>query len=394
MIKDSQYKKLEKVMERAQKENATEKIEKLAALKKLVDGTPEYERLSHEIAQIRTISDGTKQTYYDVLKAVLREAERKFGLTQWKHFKKEQAEQIIQDKIAAGESAQNIRKVVHALDFFQEHATKTRVFKENQVEIADHQKNLQTLKEQKVIRKSADSHRYKATKEESLRVIEEMEKYNPHFASIARYQLLTGFRVSEAIRQKTEHVDLLNDKHHAKGAKGGLDNVVHTDHHTEDDKAFLKRLLAKTESDTGRLFARQKDDKGNYKSDAQIRHSVTRLARRCADRLGIGGDGLTFSSHCFRGAFAIDRMLHYVEKHKEIDRIIEEKIAEQPRLRSKYENFEKRIKNKTKNPEKRQIQIYEKIQWLVSTDINHSRQDITRYYVSVKEIKAELKKHQ
>ena len=63
------------------------------------------------------------------------------------------------------------------------------------------------------------------------------------------------------------------------------------------------------------------------------------------------------------------------------------------RLKAKYEEFEKRIKEKTKNPEKREIQDYEKIQWLVSTDLNHSRQDVTRFYVPVSTIKREVAKY-
>lgn len=393
MIKDSQYKKLDKVFSRAQLENSDEKKEKLIELEELTKGTPEYEKKSKEIGQIRTISDGTKQTYKDVLKSVIRESERKFGVTEWKNLKPEHTESILNDKIARGESPNNIRKVVHALEFFQVHTVKTRVFKEKHIDVCDYQKNLDTIREKGVIRRSADSHRYKATKEESLLVIEEMEKYNPKLAAVARYQLLTGFRISEAIRQKLEYVDLVNDKHHAIGAKGGLNNVVSTNHHTQKDKEFLSELMKKPESGTDRIFHREKDKNGNYKSDEQIRLSMTRLANRCAKRLGIGGDGLTFSSHSFRGAFALDRMEYYAGNYKNLDKIIEDKIKEQPRLREKYDNFEKRIRDKVK-PElraERKIKDFEKIQWLVSTDLNHSRQDIVRYYIPSSRIKNELK---
>ena len=396
MIKESQFKKLSKVFARAQFENAAEKKEKKIELDKLVAGSPEHVKLGKEIGQIRTISDGTKQTYSDVMKSILRTAERDFGVSEWKHLKKEHTEAILQDKIEKGESGQNIRKVMSALDYFQKHATKTRVFKEKHIDLTDHPKNLKMLKDKSVERSYLKSHRYRASKEESLAVIEEMEKRNPFLAAIARYQLLTGFRVSEAIRQEFSHIDLDNDRHGAFKAKGGLNNIVHTGHHASDDKAFVANLIANHDKETNRIFRRQKDDAGNYKSDEQIRLAITRLASRCAKKLGIGGDGLTFSSHCFRGSFGNDRMKYYAKNHVDIDRIIQEKIKEQPRLEKKYDNFEKRIKGKVseKNRHKREIQLFEKIQWLVSTDLNHSRQDIARYYVSVTAIKSELAKYQ
>lgn len=392
MIKESQFKKLDKVLERAQVENSQFKKQQLKELAKLDEGTKEYDVLSKEISQIRTISDGTKETYSDVLKAVLREANEKFGVKDWKNLKKEHTEKIIQGRIDSGQSPQTIRKVAHALDYFQAHAVQTRVFKEKHIDVTDHEKNLEMLKEQKIIRKSSDSHRYRATKDECLAVVKEMAKYDKSLADVAYYQLLTGFRVSEAIRQKVAHIDLAHDRHHAIGAKGGLDNVVHTNHHSESDKAFIASLAASADPDTGRLFHRVKDKKGNYKSDSQVRQAATRLAARCAVRLGIGGDGQTFSSHCFRGAFGNDRMCHYARHHSVIDEIIAAKIAEQPRFAKKYDNFVKRIQDKRKTP--REIETYEKIQWLVSTDLNHSRQDISRYYVSADEIKAEIAKYQ
>jgi len=82
-----------------------------------------------------------------------------------------------------------------------------------------------------------------------------------------------------------------------------------------------------------------------------------------------------------------------MQYHDKIDDIIADKIREQPRLAKKYKNFEKRIKDKTTNPDGRKIHDYEKIQWLVSTDLNHSRQDIARYYILVATIKAALEKY-
>lgn len=390
----AQLKKVNKILSRAQVENSQKKKELLRELDTLVEGTSEYDKLSSEISKIRTISDGTKKTYFDTTAAVLRSAYKKFEISHWKDLKPEHTEELLMDRIAAGQSASNIRKVAHALDFINEHAVQTRVFKEeDNFEVTNHEKMLEVIDEYGVVRTYKDSHRYKATGDECLAVLNEMEKRNPELARIAHYQYLTGFRVSEAIRQKGKHVDLVDDRHHAIKAKGGLDNVVHTNHHKPEEKAFLTGLKANCDEETGRLFQRQKNKQGNYKSDEEIRRAITRLASRCAEKLGISGpNDETFSSHSFRGGFAHNRMLYYCASRDNLEQIIKDKIAEQPRLGRKYEEFENRIKEKCENPNERVIQDYEKIQWLVSTDINHSRQDVTRFYVPVSTIKKELEK--
>ncbi|OOR15771.1 tyrosine-type recombinase/integrase [Bacillus mycoides] len=394
---DAQLKKLNKILTRAQQENSEEKKQLLKKLDGLEKGSSQWDKLSREINGIQTISDGTKENYYNYTAAVLRDAYEKFGVAHFKNLTPEKTEELLRDRIQNGQSANTIRNVAHALDFVNKHAVKTRVFKEkDNFQITNHSKMLETIKEKNVKRSYKDSHRYKATGTECMEVIEEMKKYDPHLASIAQYQYLTGFRVSEAISQKANLMDLENHKHHAVKAKGGLDNVVHTNHHNSEEKAFLAELKASHDKETGRVFARQKDADGNYKSDKQTRLALTRLARRCADRLGIcGPGGETFSSHSFRGGFAHNRMVHYCQNHDRIDQIIAEKIGEQPRLQEKHAEFEKKIRDKIKeeNREDREIQVYEKIQWVISTDLNHSRQDITRFYTSGDAIKAELSKY-
>lgn len=392
---DSQLKSLKKILERAQNENASEKKQKLKNLEALVPGSSDYNKLSSDINKIGTISDGTKQTYFDVGKAVLREAYRRYGITKLKHLTPDKTKEIIESKISSGESAQNIRKTIHALDYIQKHAAKTRVFKEkHSIQLTNHTDMLDMLKDKKVIRRSSDSHRYKATKEECEKVIELMQQHNPYLADIAKYQLLTGFRVSEGIRQTSNNIQIDKDIHYAIGAKGGLDNIVHTDHQTEKEKEFMRHLVGNPEQGTNRIFHRQKDIEGNYKSDVQIRKAVTDLASKCAKKLGIGGDnGETFSSHSFRGAFAHSRMEYYARNHQDLDKIIKLKIIEQPRLAKKHANFEKRIKEKCQDPTSRIIQPFEKVQWLVSTDLNHSRQDIVRFYVSSSKIRDEITRY-
>ena len=66
---DAQLKKVGKILSRAQNENSQKKKELLRELDKLEKGTSDYDRLSNQISKIRTISDGTKKTYYDTTAA-------------------------------------------------------------------------------------------------------------------------------------------------------------------------------------------------------------------------------------------------------------------------------------------------------------------------------------
>jgi len=386
-----QLKKLNKILERAQKENADLKEQLEDQLRKTPKGTYEYNDLIRKIKKVPTISHGTKKTYYDTTAAVLKDAYEKFGITHWKQLKPEHTEQLLVERIKSGQSPSTIRKVAHSLEYVNQHAQKTRVFNEN-FNITDHTKMLKIMKENKVIRKAENSHRYKANSDECQAVLKEMEKRNPYLASIARYQFLTGFRVSEAISQKEKNLDIENGKHIAEKAKGGLTNIVHTNHHNQEEKEFLENLKKNYDKETGRIFHRQKDSKGNYKSDVKIQSALTRLAGRCAKKLGIGGSkGQTFSSHSFRGGFALIRMTHYCKNHDKLDDLIKEKISEDPkRLNERFNMFKKRIYEKRGTTE---IKDFEKVQWLVSTDLNHSRQDIVRYYVSYKTIQSELSKY-
>lgn len=160
---------------------------------------------------------------------------------------------------------------------------------------------------------------------------------------------MTGFRVSEAIRQTKKNVKLDSNIHIAIGAKGGLNNIVHTDHHDEFQRDYIKHLINNPEPGSNRIFHRQKDAKGNYKSDEQIRKAVTDLANKCARKLGVSGNkGKTFSSHCFREAFAHERMLHYVRNYQSLEGIIRKKIYEQPSLAKKYANFENELRKNAK----------------------------------------------
>ena len=283
------------------------------------------------------IADGTVQTYTDMNKATMRRAFKNFGISRIQDLKPEHVQSIVQQKINNGNSANNIRQTVHAMKYLQDNVLTTGFFKEKHgINMVNHDANLKMLKDQKIIRRAEDSHRYKAERMEALWVVEEMEKRNKVFADIGKTQLLLGGRVTETARLKAENIDLDGNRVLFKDAKGGLDNVVHINHLSGDEKAFLKDL--KDNAKDGLLF-RPRDKLGNYLDKKQVRLGVTELANNCAKKMGVGTEEKTFSSHSFRGAFAHDRGDIYAQNHAHLSRIVDEKIKEQPRLKKRYEEF-------------------------------------------------------
>ncbi|GEN55523.1 hypothetical protein [Halobacillus faecis] len=393
----AQDKKIRKVLKRAQRSNAAKKKELLKELEGYTKGTIEYQRTLNRIKQIPTIGDGTVVTYGDKAKVILKEANKKFGIREWKHFKPEHAKELLQDRIDRGLVAGTVRQTCHALEYINKHVNEMNVFKKSQkIEITDHQGMLEKVAENGIVRRAQDSTRLKATPDDCRRVLIEMERYNPRYASIARYEFLSGFRINDSVKQKVMYIDIKNNKHESRKSKGGLNNIVYTSHHNDEDKRFLEEIKRCADQGTGRIFERFKNNEDNYRSDKLVSKSVSELAKRCANRLGIKGPrGETFTSHSFRGGFGLERMEVYAANHERLDEIIKEKIEEQPRLHTRYKAFEGRIRKKIikENRDARVIQKEEKIRWLVSTDLNHSRQEVVRFYIENMNVIEALKRH-
>ena len=396
-------KKMEKLFDISQKMKLSNKDKgKLTKEEKraVLDGEKEYE-------STRGLSDGGKKTYFKDFERVRKEIYYKYGISdvekiEYKHFKG-----VISDRIESGQSPNTIKKVVQAVNFVQSVGVETGVFKN--LNLTDHEDMLQYLKNEDIERSYSNSHRYKADENECQRVIEELYTYKDgkykDYAELARLQLLTGGRRSEVIGLETKEVHVNEQKVEFLDAKGGLDNTVWCNHWTFNDKTFVSNLIdssrerhfSKSNIDDEKIF-RFKDKNGNYMTEDKVAERLNRLVKEAAERIGVGEEGKTFTSHSLRGGYAHGRVKQYSKlksKPGGIDAAIQQKIEEQPRLKSRYQKFEKHIKDKVKkeNRAARQIQDYEKIQWLVSVDLNHSRQDIVRYYVPTEVIKSELSKY-
>lgn len=380
---DGHTKKLARFFEQAQK-------------KKLSNKKPQYDEITGEEIK-RGLADGASETYFDAIQSGRTKIYDKFGISDPLKIKKEHTDWLIREDMA-GLSVNHIKKTEQAFNFLNSHAVASGVYKkvkEEDLDIIDHKEMLEYFREEGIVRSSEHSHRYKANDLECEDVIAEMYAFaggkNAEYADIARFEYLTGGRGIEAIRQQNRYIDLENEKVDFINAKGGLNNTVWAHHWTNEDKKFIKGLIDNADED-GRLF-RIKDENGNYRTDYEVKKTVNDMAKRAAKRINLDTGDKEFTAHCFRGGFAYARTTEYTSlSSQQIDEVIRRKIEEQPRLKKRYENFEKHIRDKVQDPDKRVIEDFEKVQWLVSVDLNHSRQDVVRYYIAVAVIKALLAK--
>ncbi|MCR6463214.1 tyrosine-type recombinase/integrase [Bacillus paranthracis] len=388
-------KKMEKLFEKSQQMKLSNKDKaKLTKDEKeaIKQGEKRYE-------STKGISDGSKETYLKTFERVRKEVYHKFGISDVSKITHQHTKAVIRDRIEAGQSANTIHKVVHAINFVQSVGAETGTFGEN-FNITDHEDTLTYLKNENISRKSADSHRYKANESECEKVINELYTYKGgkyrDFADLAQLQYLSGGRRSEVIGLKSNEIHIDTQKVEFNDAKGGLDNVVWGNHWTRNDTEFVTNLV--NNATDGKVF-RVKDSSGNYMSQEKVAEKLNTLVKRMAERVGVGTTDKNFTSHSLRGGYAHARVTQYVKQGRSaggLDGIIQQKIQEQPRLQARYHAFQQHILNKSKseNRKNREIKDYEKIQWLVSVDLNHSRQDIVRYYVDSDTIKSEIAQYE
>ncbi|UBM53203.1 hypothetical protein [Bacillus sp. CRB-7] len=121
------------------------------------------------------------------------------------------------------------------------------------------------MKEEDIVRRSSDSHRYKANADECKAVIDELYNYQggkyKDFADLARMQFLSGGRRSEVIGLLDKEVHVEDKIVEFNDAKGGLDNKVWVNHWSKDDKNFVANLVRNADED-GKIF-RLKNESGS-----------------------------------------------------------------------------------------------------------------------------------
>ncbi len=299
------------------------------------------------------------------------------------------------------EHASFLRGLDDALHAFAQASKASGVYK-REIRTCDKRKTSQMLNENKVFRYSKDTTVMQATREDKEKVVEQLllmkEKTNSEgkkqkidaAINVLDLELATGRRISALLRSHVDNYDKETGQYTTFGDKGGKDNESYF--LTSEAKEILDRV---TEGKNGGAmiftikYSKNHPDpnkRGQDKPVESMRKEVSALIKDAAEKAGVNRDGQKFSSHACRKGFAEERALDYIKNMSADERRAELQRRRDidPRFNARIEKVMDHIKSKFKNKTKaanRQFTDKEIIQLLVSSDINHSRKDVMRYYL-------------
>ena len=343
------------------------------------------------------LSDRTVAKYKYDFNRLMKLVESETGKTDPMKVKPNDVYRIIDKMVGeykAGKTANAsfLRSIDDSLHAFKEASKASGVFK-RELRLGDKKKIQETLNQEKVYRRASDTSVMKATREEVEKVVRELEKSTSPAKEVAikalKLEFETGRRISAILRSQVGNYDAKSGQYVTYGDKGGKDNESFfltpgargiLDSVTEDKKDgdMMFKIKYTQHRDPNKI--------GQDKSVESMRKQVSSLIQSAAKRAGVNRGELTFSSHSCRKGFADERATFYIATMTP-----EERREELERRKSLDENLSKRIdkvlehiKSKFKiegNAKNRDFTDTEITKLLVSTDINHSRIDVMRYYL-------------
>jgi integrase len=294
-----------------------------------------------------------------------------------------------------------LRGIDDALHIFKEASKVSGVYK-RELRLGDKRVIAKKLNDKKVYRKAKDTTVMQATREDMEKVIVEIEKSKSNrkakdmAIAVLRLEFTTGKRIRGLLRSKVGNYDPNTDQYINYGDKGGKNNEVYF--LTSEAKMILDKLVLKPnglrKSDGDMLFKIQftqhKDSNknGQDKPVDAMYNQISTIVKNAAKKAGVNlvEEGRKFSSHSCRKGFGVERANFYLstmnafERKKELERRVQLDPRLGERVNKVLENIKSKFKIK-KNAQKRDFTDVEIVKLLVSTDINHSRIDVMRYYL-------------
>jgi integrase len=294
-----------------------------------------------------------------------------------------------------------LRGLDDALHAFKEASKVSGVYKK-EIRLGDKRIISSMLNKEKVFRRAKDTSVMQATREDMEKVVVEIERSRANqqakdvAITVLKLEFATGRRVRALLRSKVGNFNPLMEQFVSFGDKGGKDNESFF--LTFEAKSILEQLVLKpdgTKKKDGDMmfkiqYSQHKDAKKNgqdKKVDAMY-DQIARIIRNSAKRAGVNRieDNLYFSSHSCRKGFGVQRADFYIKNMTKNEREIELERRRQldPKLSERIDKVMENIKGKFKikqNADKRVFTDIEIVKLLVSTDINHSRIDVMRYYL-------------
>ncbi|MGF7536551.1 site-specific integrase [Bacillus mexicanus] len=357
------------------------------------------------------VSDRTIDTYKDMVKSLMREVNKEFGISNVRKVKESHINDLVHkriDKYHDGDTSQayNLKTMTAALKAFNLGVEKTNVFNHKKKFALGNPEDIrETMKEQNVFRHSKASTVLRATPDECWSVIENIKKkgYNTETRKAAyhasRISLETGGRISAILRLRPCDIDLNAKTITYVKDKGGLTRTLKI---SDDTAKYLEELTAGKKL-TERIFNPKRSD-GTFLSVKELRKEINKVVSDAGQHLTRKEDvriknkkgkhtivevEKKASPHMFRKGFSLQRTMENYEKLSSktaIDKYIAEKVAENPKVKDKLETVRDRI-NKDRNT-KRDLTRMEYAIFLTSLDLGHFRNDvITAFYTTFNEVK-------
>lgn len=299
-------------------------------------------------------------------------------------------------KVGKTANASFLRGIDDSLHAFKEASKASGVFK-RELRLGDKKKIQETLNQEKVYRRASDTSVMKASREDVEKVVRELEKSTSPAKEVAikalKLEFETGRRISAILRSQVGNYDAKSGQYVTYGDKGGKDNesffltpgardildtVIHKDGAKKSDGDMMFKIKYIQHRDPNKI--------GQDKSVESMRKQVSSLIQSAAKRAGVNRGELTFSSHSCRKGFADERCTFYLTTMTPVERREELKRRKSldENLSNRIDKVLEHIKSKFKieeNAKKRDFTDTEITKLLVSTDINHSRIDVMRYYL-------------
>lgn len=352
------------------------------------------------------LSDASVQKYKETFERVMSLVEEKTGKTDPMKVRPNDVYAVVKDLIDEykGGKTQNasfLRGIDDALHAFKEGSKASGTFS-REIRLGDKRVISGMLNEEKVYRHAKDTTVQVGTREDTDKVIAEIEKMriSPQAKKVAvdalRLEQETGRRISAILNTKVGNYDAVKGTFESLGDKGGKDNISYF--LTPKAREILEKHSLKDngkEKSGGDMmfkikYTQHKDPKkmGQDKSVKAMYKQISNYIRVAAIRAKVNReeDGQKYSSHSTRKEFANERADHYIatmtakERREELER----RRSLDPNIDKRVQKVLENIRAKFKieeNAKKREFTDIEVIKLLCSMDIDHSRIDVMRFYL-------------
>ncbi|MFA9557927.1 hypothetical protein ACERII_11525 [Evansella sp. AB-rgal1] len=339
-------------------------------------------------------SNGTNSKYKYELHTMYNYMENHWGVTDFAKLKQKDYFRYYDERIKEYHEgntsvAYHLRGLDDAMAAFNHYCVNAGEF-QYKLKFPKKEKLSHLMDEMNVYRKAKDSSVMAASRKDVVAVCTYLREMKTQAGSVAADALwgefLTGRRINAQLRHKVGNFNEEEGSLTSCGDNGGKDNFGFL--RSEAIEHYSKLCEGKRDGSPILTIQYQLGTKaGQDKSIEKMRVHISELIKTASDTLIEEGKlDNPVTSHSARKGFAQEEAFHLLHKtKKELEKELDKIAGQDPKLKSKFNNVLKNIRDKFKNPKnaaKREFTKKELVSLLVSVSISHSRIDVMRYYLT------------